>query len=329
MGGGAACTASYGSEKYVRAVCTDDLGGNEADAYADGTLNWIASGATLDSIDTVPKTGTYHLSMVATGSSHYAYRALPTLTGGTVYRLTFWARHNGTAANDGTWKCWLGAAAGQTEQPLTPTITKTDTTYTQYTKYFVYNTRQDTITCMEGNTDNDGGIYLDAISVKTATLCLGPELHTDANAASVTAEANSVGSWTTAGTSTFESSSTSPDNGTYALHMVANADGGRFYMDAATMFTGSEPTVGKKYLITWKHKYTTGAVARCGFHASSTLGTPTDIVAVGTADTAWTAVGVSIVYNATNHAYFGCKEDGANNTEMYFDSLSIKEITGE
>lgn len=324
--GSSACTPTYGSELATSANATDDAGGSEANA----TTGWTNSGCNpFDSIDTAPQTGTYHLTGTADGNAADRFtRNLAGLSASTMYKVSFYARHNGTASSNGEWACYVSAAATYDNQ-ITGLLTKASTTYALFTKYFYFNVRQDNIVCAERNAANDGGLYIDNFSLKAVTSpCLGSELYTSANAAALGAnEANATTGFTSTGTSTFESSSTSPADGTYSIHMVANADGGRFYQDVSGLMT-----VGRKYFVSWKHKYSAGDSFKCGFDPASTLTMSDDtaeFVSGASADTSWIHVGWSFVYDA-NHAYFGCKEVGAsNNADFYIDSLSIKEITNE
>lgn len=321
------CAPSYGSELATSANATDDGGGSETDA----TTGWsqLSSPSVFDSVDTAPRSGTYHMSVTADSSGDGMSRAISGLSASTMYKLSFYARHNGTASVNGEWQCFLAqSTTAMAEQIVSSSITKTDTTYAQHVKYFYFNARQDTITCVERNAANDGGIYLDDLSLKAVTSpCLGSELFTDGNAASIGNEANSVGSFSSTGLATFESSATSPDNGSYSLHMTANADGGRFYKDVSALMT-----TGKKYFASWKHKYGSGDGFGCGFASSSSMNFSigsAEWVGGSSADTTWTHVGFSFVYDA-NHAYFGCKENGNNNNaDIYIDTMSIKEITAE
>ena len=323
----AGCTPSYGSELAVTANATDDAGLSEADA----TTDYAALGTpTLDSITTAPQTGTYHLEITASGSGEGAKRVLSGLSASTVYSLSFYARHTGVGTNNGEMRATIcsGAVVGRCV-PIAVSIPKADTTYALFTKYFYFNADQDNLLFYEINADNDGGLYLDNYSLKTATLCYGSELNTVANATSLTNEANATTGFTSVGTATFESSATSPADGTYSIHTVVNAASGKMYIDTATLMAGDEPTEGKKYFISWKQKYAAGAAAKCGFSASTGFNWEGEWVDLTTADTAWTHIGFSFTYDGSTQLYWGCKENGTDDSEFYIDSLSIKEITDE
>lgn len=320
-----ACTASYDSELATAANATDDAGGSETDA----TTGWAASSTppVFDSIDTAPHSGTYHLSVTADSSLDGVSRAISGLSASTLYKISMYVRHNGTASANGEWRCYLAGSANA-DSLLTPLLTTENNAYVEYSKYFYFNARQDTIYCAERNAANDGGVYIDSYSIKAVTTpCLGSELFVDSNAASLTNEANSVGNWQTDGTSTFESSNTSPGDGTYVLHMTANANGGRFYYDLSTILTE-----GKKYFLSLKAKSAAGDAFLCNFSSSTNLTFSFDTnerFEFLASDSSYVHAGMSFVYD-DNHRYFGCQEYGANdNSELYFDSLSIKEITSD
>lgn len=323
-GSAAACVPTYGDELATTANASD-VGGSETDA----TTGWASVGlATFDSIDTTPQSGTYHITAVANSATDTLYRSLSGLSASTMYKVSLYVRHDGTAANTGTWRCYFSGASVGFNTYISPLINKTDTSYVQYTKYFYYNVREDTIACQERNTDNDGGVYVDSYGLKAVTSpCLGSELITGAHAASLVNEADATTGFTSTGTATFESSSSSPADGSYSIHMVANADAGRFYIDISSLLTS-----GHKYFVSWKHKYSAGDGFLCGFSSTSALEMAADAsesVEGTSSDTSWLHDGFSFVYDS-DHAYFGCKELGANNNaDLYFDSFSIKEITSE
>lgn len=330
----AGCAATYGAELATGVNASDDAGGNEADA----TTGWTGTGlATFDSITTAPQTGTYHLTGVSDSSADKFYRELSG-TASTVYKLSYYVRHDGTATGTGDWGCYLGNVSTDINsyRISASAIVKTDTTYRNEYMFIFVNANQDNFLCMETNDENDGGIYLDNYSFKAATLCYGSELHADTggsgNAASLTNEANGVGSFASTGTSAFESSATSPADGTYSIYTVVNANLGKMYATTA-LLTNTGLTAGKKYFISWKQKYASGDPFYCGLADASTLNfyaTTKPRVSGTSADTEWTHVGFSFTYDATNHAYFGCKENGTNdNAAFYIDSISIKEIEDE
>lgn len=317
----ASCSASYGSDLATSTNCTDSgyYFAQSPDADADATTGWDNSGAaTFESVETgTPQQGSSHLYALSdTGGDHF-YRDFSGLSASTLYRLSIYAKHDGSGGN---WQCTIGASHFSPTNAVTPAITSSDTTYTNYKRYFYYTTDVfATFQCRSASTD--GGFYLDTFSITTATLCLGSQLHIDGNAASLTNEADSIGNWATAATATFDSVETDPQDGTSSLHMVANAAGGRISLDLSGILT-----VGKKYFISWKVKTAAGDNSVCGLGGSEGS---TDTMSAPTSSS-WTNPGLDFTYATASHRYFSCRENGANNnSEILFDSLSIKEITSE
>lgn len=322
--GGVGCTPTYGSELATGANATDDEGGNETDA----TTGWTSTGlATFDSIDTAPYAGTYHMTAVADSAGDAIYRVL-SLSASTMYRMDAYIRHNGTASANGEWRCYVSGTTSGFDTFLTPTLVKTDTTYTLYTKYFYYNARMDNIQCQERNAANDGGVYIDSFSIKAVTSpCLGSELYTTANAISTTNEANGVTGISVTGSPTISSTASDPGDGTYSMLFETAADGNNWYIDLSTLMTN-----GNKYFVSFKYKVVSGDTLECTFDTDTALVAVSDTnerIVTSSADTSWIHYGISIVYDA-NHRYFGCREAGSNNNAVFqIDALSIKEITAE
>lgn len=319
------CTPTYGSELATGANATDDGGGNETDA----TTGWSGSSlGTFDSIDTAPQAGTYHITAVADSSIDTLTRGISGLSASTLYQLSFYARHNGTASGNGEWRCYLSGSTAGNDTFITPILVKTDTTYAQYVKYFYYNARQDSVVCQERNAANDGGIYVDNYSIKAVTSpCLGSELYTASNAIAIGTEADATTGITGTGSPTLESTETSPGDGNSSLLFTATANADSFYIDLSSILTN-----GKKYFVSYKYKYVSGDSFYCGFDTDTAMGFVLDTnekLTPSTADTTWVHYGISIVYDS-NHRYFGCIEDGSNNNASFgIDAFSIKEITAE
>lgn len=318
--GDGGCSASYGAETATGSNATDDAGGSETDA----TTGWTNSNSnTFDSIDTAPQTGTYHLTAVAADNLDGFYRSISG-TGGTLYKLSYYIRHNGSG---GDWRCAITptSAAAVTQYPFA-LLTSSDTTYAQQTVYWMPNANADILRCGEASASNDGGIYLDNFSITTATLCYGDELYTASNALG-SADANATTGITDATMATFEVASSGCADGTYCIHAVANSSNDAFYIDLSGILTD-----GHKYLVSWKGKHSgSGDTAACGFESSTSFSfVGSDLSFQLTAsDTTWLQYGVSITYSSS-YRYFGCVENGSsNNSDFYIDSLTIKEITGE
>lgn len=321
--GDAGCSASYGSELATSANATDDAGGNEANA----TTGWTGTTCNPFGTTATAQTGSYALAGTADGGSADNFNRALTGDAGTVYKISFYQRHNGTAANNGEWKCGItpSSSAPSANIPFA-TLTKADTTYAIQTVYFLVNANTDVFRCGEYNTDNDGGIYLDNFSFKSASLCYGNELYTTSNALG-TADANATTGITDGGLGTFEVASSGCADGSYCIHAVANSANDAFYIDLSGILTD-----GKKYMIRWKTKHSgSGDAAACGFESTTTFtpGSSDTYVALAATDTSWIQNGVSITYSSS-YRYFGCVENGSsNNSDFYIDTLTIKEITGE
>lgn len=329
---GAVCSASYGSELITGAICTAPTGISEGDA----TTGWAATGITLAT------NGTAHLgdfALSATADSNfdrfsYPYTGL-SLSASTVYRATAYIRHNGTATNNGDWKCalWSSDAAGTAWNGTKILLTKANTTYAQYTSYFYYNSLQDTLVCQENNGDNDGGLYVDELSVTAATLCYGDELHTNSNAASIGSEANATTGFTAINSLNSFTSDADAADGDYAIKAdattnPANTNGFSVDLSAAPF----SATNDKKYFISFKAKHIgAGDSWNCGFVGSvNTSPSPNyEIIAFASANTTYAHYGFGFTYDA-NHKYFVCAEGGTNNNGgIYLDTFSLREIVDE
>jgi hypothetical protein len=332
LGGGvsaAACTPAYGTEQLTAAICTDDSGGNEADAYT----GWTAIGSpTLDSTTGDTNQGTYKLEITASGSGEGAYRSL-SLTNGKLYKLSAYVRHTGTAATNGEFRCYVSGSSGSADLYLTKILTDAvgDQTYAEYVKFFYFNGRADIIWCGERNGDNDGGVYVDNVSIKeVTTTCLGNEMITDSNAATDDTNATTGFTMVTSGsgTLTYESATPDPPAGqSYYLQQNTANDGDRFYMDL-----GSILSVGTEYFISWKQYFISGSTGfRCGLSGANSGSYSVDAaesIGATNADTSWVQQGFSFTYATASHRYFICTE-GATDTVFAIDQLTIKPINSK
>jgi hypothetical protein len=330
-GGSGACSATYGSELATEANATDDNGITNGGGEADATTGWSTYFCSpFDSITDSPYAGsTYHLTAVADAVGERIYRDLSAFSPSvsTMYRLRVAIRHNGVASDGGEWR--IGCGGGNSAYPIVVAPTgfdKTYTTYVLYTKYIFYNDLCDFFVCRVANAEYDGGIYVDWFSFQEVTSpCLGTELFPQDNAASLDSEVNATGSLTSTGTSTFESSTTAPADGTWCIYAAVNANGGKVYYDLSAICSD-----GKKYFMSFNVKRPaaetdTSFVGFCGSPTSAC----SESVYVDTTVTAWVHVGLSFVYSS-DYNYFVWREyGGADNAKIYLDSISIKEITSE
>lgn len=318
----AGCSASYGGESATSNNATD-LGGTETDA----TTGWSAySSGTIDSVDTdSPYAGSYHLKATAAGTAQGVSRIISGLTNNTIYKYQFHVKHDGTAS--ATWQCgWLYGAS--TPQLAKQFIYATDSTYKSLTWYMPFNAMQDSLICQEANGSNNGSIFIDAFSIKEATLCYGSELYTHSNAANIASEANATTGWTAYGDGSVASSSSDPHAGTYHLVITANGTAG----DGAIADIGGDfsLTVDKKYMITFWAKSDGSNVFNFGFGASGAdMAFEGGYASITSTVTSYAKFGLAITYS-TNYRYFKIWEGNAGNTgNIKVDSISIKEITGE
>lgn len=180
--------------------------------------------------------------------------------------------------------------------------------------------------CYETNASNNGSVYIDSFSIKTATLCYGSELHTHANAARIVSETNAATGWTGIGTGAITSESDgSPQNGTYHLKFAASASNDGAYADIGTDFSLQ---AGTKYFIRFFSKGDGSNAFKWGFGSATDVNTQGGWVSLSTLTT-YMENGYSFVYDA-NHRYLKIIENNASNTGyVYIDTISIKAITGE
>lgn len=316
--GSAGCTASYGSPISPQNNCSD-IGGSESSA----TTGWTST--TCDPFDGAgtAKTGDYALRATADGGADdLFYRAFSGLDASTMYKLSFSLRHNGSATGTGRWICWLSRS--NTNQQIFVDIDKDNKTYVDYTQYFYFNDYMDNFGCKESNAENDGGVYLDDYKLTTASPCLSDELYTFADAASIDSETNGVSGWnlTTAGSGVLESVTTDPQHGSHHIRFLANGANDRFQRDISSILE-----TGHKYFVSAKLKSVAGGAFLCYLATSHT--TNQDISWYIAAGTDWRHMGSSVVHDGSA-IYLGCVEySAANNSEIYIDSISIKEILSE
>jgi hypothetical protein len=144
----------------------------------------------------------------------------------------------------------------------------------------------------------------------------GDELHTSANAANIDSEADATTGWTNAGLGTFASSATQANTGSNSLHFVANSGGDQGY-------TSVSVTSGKRYRVSIFGYLSAGDTGRIR------LGTVANDQTYGfgqITSAAWTEYTLDFTASAGN-LFVTMIEDGSNNnTDIYLDSLTIKEI---
>ena len=152
------------------------------------------------------------------------------------------------------------------------------------------------------------------------------ELHTSANAASPTADANGSTGWTNSG-SFVAVSTAAAYKGNYGFLCTADADNDRCYID----LTGTVGcVVDRFYRLSFYAKHTgTGGDIMIKF-ASDTALSANDVVVVNLnkSDTEWKKFDV-IVKCTANNRYFGIIENNPTvDGSIHFDYLSVKEVEG-
>ena len=316
------CTASYGSELATNNNAVE-LGGTETDA----TTGWSATYCTFDSINTAPYNGNYHFSGTATADLGRFYRVFSSLSGSTVYAIETWIRHSGTGD---TWQCGFAYSGGLLSMSKV-NVLSSETTYKQYRRYFLYNVVENAFSCREYNATNSGTVYLDAFTIKPASLCYGSELNTGNASTPGTGEVNGTSGFTAEYNAQLSSTSSgSPADGTYHILCESNTtptEGAGCYMDLSTICTS-----GTKYMIrAWQKHVGTGHGWRLALSGSNTTFNDssytfdTDV----RTSTTYTEFGISFTYSSSVRYLLMRESSSYNDGGFYLDGLSIKEITAE
>lgn len=317
--GGSACTPAYSpTELYTTATAVSDPNANEADATTGWTNNNMA---TMESTsDGTPYAGTYHMHIVANNAYDFCNVPLPG-DNGKHYRLTLYAKHGGEGGSfrlqmgyQGNMRCFHTVAAA---------ITSADTTYVPY--IFWYHKTVDCDYMQIGDVSSgDGSLYIDNMSVvEQTTQCLGDELFTDLDAASLSNETDGIGNWAVSASSSIASVA-DPADGTYALKFTAGANNGCAYIDL-----NGYMTVDKKYFISWKLKQDAGDAGVARLASNPNIGNAYNYAYV-ISTTSYVYNGAYVIYDGSNARYLGVMETGANdNAVLYIDSISIKEVTDD
>jgi hypothetical protein len=150
----------YGPELYVTANAASDPAGNEANA----TTGWSTADVTLTSDGTIKAFGSYSLKSVFTGAGGTSYIDLNAiLTTGKTYLVTCNARHLGSGGNS---RVSLGSVPLAQDGGNLVILANTDVTFTEYSKQFVHSATTRYFGTAEISATNDGGTYLDNISIR-------------------------------------------------------------------------------------------------------------------------------------------------------------------
>ena len=154
---------ALGRELYSTPNAASDPAGNEADA----TTGWSAASSTLTSDSSIKNVGDYSLKHVSTGVAGRIRTDLNTiLTVGKRYRLSFDTRHTGSG---GVQRVNLAVSDSGSTNILIQ-LTNTDTTFQNIIYEFVHSSDTRWFLAREFNEDNDGGVYIDNISLKQTNI---------------------------------------------------------------------------------------------------------------------------------------------------------------
>lgn len=144
---------------------------------ADSIGGWTGFAATPDTLDSenvgegqAPKDGTYHIHIADTGTANAgAYLDLSTyMTAGKKYKISLWARNDGAG---GDWKLGLSdvATLDTTLNLYLGALAVTDTTYLELATVITYGAAYRYLQAHEYSATNNGGIYIDKLSIKEIT----------------------------------------------------------------------------------------------------------------------------------------------------------------
>lgn len=161
-------------------------------------------------------------------------------------------------------------------------------------------------------------------ALETLVSGYGPELHTDANAASdpYGNEADAITGWTDEvsgpGANVFESQGVEVNEGSYAFHADCNdtpTPSSRFRKTFVT-----EP--GESYYITfdWRH---VGSGGDWEYHPDYQVG---ETVTITNAETAWTSVQSTVVASGATMVIQFREASGTNDGGVYVDNFSMRKV---
>jgi len=155
--------SDYTAESIVAQKITGEM---------NATTGWTAVGAAFSSVSTPVNVGEFALEIESNTTPTELARiyvdleAAPfSITNGDVVRLEFDIRHVGTGD---AWAFYLGEANDTVKEHVVDALTA-NTTYFTKVHYFVKTDDNQYCVVREGNPTNDGGVYLDSISVKKVT----------------------------------------------------------------------------------------------------------------------------------------------------------------
>ena len=172
-----ATTTFLGDELNTNANATSPT--NEANA----TTGWSSVNINvIQSQSSVYSVGSYALELNENAGPTNGARAYMdleaspfSLVDGRTYTLSVLARHVGSG---GQWTINAGSSTSNTSGGVIATITNSTTSFTEYTSTWVHDGDHRYINIQENSSDNDGGLYIDKLSIKEVGIASG---WTDAN----------------------------------------------------------------------------------------------------------------------------------------------------
>ncbi|HEB26371.1 MAG TPA: hypothetical protein ENI05_01160, partial [Porticoccus sp.] len=149
-----------GAELYVTANAASDPNGNEADA----TTGWASNAVILTSDSSIKSAGNFSLKGIFQANGAWMSFDLDTiLTRGQIYRLNFDNRHLGSGGN-----VRVGLGPTSSVPTLYDGLISADTTFINVTINFMHSSDTRYLIAQERNATNDGGVYIDNISITEA-----------------------------------------------------------------------------------------------------------------------------------------------------------------
>ena len=164
----------YGPELNTTANAISDPAGAEADATTGWAHNWLTGeGANVfESQGAVKNAGSYAFHTDANDSPHNGagiyvdLQAAPfSFTNGEQGRVQFDIRHIGSATGNGDWGAALAVADNELTN-LIDTIVKGEVTFETWIYEWTHDANHRYLTIRESNSQDDGGVYADNLSVK-------------------------------------------------------------------------------------------------------------------------------------------------------------------
>lgn len=316
------CSSTYGTELHTAANAAAP---SASDTNA--TTGWVGTGlATYESTTTTPSLGTYHLHGVANSDTDRMSFDISSLTVGTLYRVSVDVRSSGSG---GDFKVGLSPTVSTSATFASKQYTSANNTYAAFDRYFYRSSEALQLTVLENGVDT-ADFYVDNLTIKAvSSSCLGPELFTAANAASISNEANATTGFTKTGVDTFQSTSTgTPDNGTYHLEIAEPSSGGTSGARATFDLSTLGLIDGTSYLISVKARHNgTGGQWNAVLVSSDTTSSSLRLGAFTTpSDDNYTIRGIEIIYSPSVRYLVFHEQNTPNDGGIFVDSISVKEI---